>query len=90
MVPTLQDGDFVIVKTPTSNQIFSKNDIVILKKPWDPMLIKRVIGQAKDATYQLAGDGINSIPKIDLSNIHKNQIIGKAIFTINKLGIKKL
>lgn len=90
MAPTLKNGDFVIIRTSSSNHRLSKNDIVVMKKLCEPMLIKRVVGRVEDTTYQLAGDGVGSMPKIDLTNVSISQIIGKAVFAINKLGIKKL
>lgn len=84
MQPTLNIDDVILVKTCDIREL-NKNDIITFTK--DEKIIShrivKIIEKEKDRTFVTKGDN-NDIE--DTGFVHKEQIYGKVIFNIPKLG----
>lgn len=80
MIPTLQDGDYVILRRERA-QAYRTGDVVCIRRAGEPLLIKRLAKDAGDG-FRLSGDGPASQPSIDLGIVTRREIEGRAVARI--------
>lgn len=87
MVPTMEEGDFILLKVASSVRSYDVGAIVVLKRLCEPLMIKRIVACNEDGSYQLAGDNIDSISKTDIGKVEKQQILGQAVLRLGGKGV---
>lgn len=85
MMPTLCDGDYVLVWR-RRGQGFRPGDVVCVRRGDEPRLVKR-LGASVDGGFRLAGDGLASQPSVDLGIVRPGQIEGRAIVRVSGSAI---
>lgn len=84
MLPSLHEGDFILIKKTNPKTRSRIGDMVILKLTGHPIMVKRISAYNDDGSYCLKGDGIASIPQVDLGQIKQSDIIAKVIWTFSE------
>jgi len=87
MVPTLHCGDFILTKVAATHRFYEVRDIVIIKRLGEAMMIKRIVCRNSDGSYKLAGDNVDSIPKVDIGNAQQQQIVAKALIKLTPTSL---
>lgn len=85
MVPTLDDGDFVVVVPLSPRVPFARATIgavVVARHPELGLLVKRVVERATNGWVALGGDGPWSTAPEHLGFVPQEQIVGRALFRI--------
>ncbi len=86
MAPTLADGDYVLVRRPGRRGALTvrTGDVVCVRRPGLPMMIKR-LGARDGASgrFALSGDGIGSMPSVDLGTVAGDEVLGRAVLVIS-------
>lgn len=82
MSPTYKNGDFAIGKVATAKSRLRVGDIVILQRGNEYPMIKRLSAKADGDCFEIQGDNVKSMSKVDLGVVHKDQIVAKAVYRI--------
>jgi len=89
MVPAFEQGDILIVQGVPAEQL-NISDIIVFSVPQQSTpIVHRIIEINKDGTFQTKGDANNGQLSFE-KNILKENIHGKVIFIIPKLGWIKI
>ena len=80
MEPTLTDGAYALAREYKATALLpAAGHIAVVRHPVHGLITKRVIRRRDDNTYELAGDGIGSIPAVDLKAIPFHQIEARIV-----------
>lgn len=82
MVPTLDDGDYVLLKRYGRFRRPRTGDVACIRRGDGPMLIKRLAARDGDGRFSLSGDSVASAPAIDLGYVSELEIVGRAVFRV--------
>jgi len=82
MVPTLDDGDYVLLKRYGRFRRPRPGDVACIRRGDGPMLIKRLGARDGQGRFGLSGDGPASAPAIDLGHASECEIVGRAHFRL--------
>jgi hypothetical protein len=89
MMPTLNDGDHVLLKRYGRFRRPQPGDVACIRSGGgEPMLIKRLITRDGNARFGLAGDGAASAPAIDLGYASEREIVGRRRFPVSDNRIR--
>ena len=83
MVPSLDDGDHVLVKRYGRFRRPLPGDVACIRRGDEPMLIKRLAARGPDGRFGLSGDGAASAPAIDLGFAADHEIVGRAVLRLS-------
>ncbi len=87
MLPTLKDGDIVITvkpRTPRAGFIYVCHHSDL------GQIIKRLSGFDARGRAVLSGDNPNSTPSAVMGTVEPERLMGRAVFSIGKSGIRRL
>lgn len=87
MEPTLRDGDLVLARSGGRGRAPRTGDVVCIRRPNEPQMIKRLGPVDPAGGFRLSGDGAASAPAIDLGVVTGEQIAARAIVRISGFGI---
>jgi phage repressor protein C with HTH and peptisase S24 domain len=90
MLPTLGDGDYVIVRQRDRGRAPGEGDVVCLSRRGEPRLIKRLGAASDDGRFRLSGDGAASQPSIDLGTVAARDIEGRVVARITGSSIRRV
>jgi hypothetical protein len=82
MVPTLDDGDHVLLKRYGRFHRPRQGDVACIRRCDAPMLIKRLGARDGQGRFGLSGDGAASTPAIDLGYASGQEIVGRAVLYV--------
>jgi hypothetical protein len=88
MVPTLEDGDHVLLKRYGRLRRPQPSDVACISRSDGPMFNKRLSASDGDGRLGLSGDGVTSAPAIDLGYAHERQIVGRAVIRLSGRRIR--
>ena len=83
MVPTLGDGDYVLLKRYGRFRRPRPGDVAFTRRGEGPMLIKRPGERDGQGRFGLFGDGATSAPAVDLGYAPEQEIVGCAILGVS-------
>lgn len=90
MVPTLDDGDYVLLKRYGRFRRPREGDVACIRRGVAPMLIKRLGACGGDGRFGLSGDGAASARAIDLGHASEREIVGRAVLCLSRNRIRPL
>lgn len=83
MMPTLDDGDHVLLKRYGRFRRPRQGDVACIRRGDGPMLIKRLGARDENGQFGLSGDGAASAPAIDLGYASEDEIVGRAVIRMS-------
>lgn len=88
MLPTLNDGDDVLLKCYARFRRPQPGDVTCIRRGDGPMLFKRLGARDGNVRFSLAGDSVASAPAIDLRHASECEIVGPAILPLSASHIR--
>ncbi len=82
MAPTLEDGDYVIVRDYGPGRRRPRvGDIALLDHPRLGRLLKRLADES-DGHFSLIGDGVATTPSIDLGSVPPERLLARVVWRV--------
>ena len=86
MSPTLEDGDYVIVKKP---RLFQAGLIYVINHIDLGRIIKRLQDTKHDRCFFIGDNPKKSTPSSLIGAVEKDRVIGQVVLVIGKSGIRR-
>lgn len=88
MSPTLEDGDYVLVKKPRRQRKLTLGLIYVINHSELGRIIKR-LGDMKHDRCFFIGDNPSSTPSTIIGAVERSRVTGQVIFVIGKTGLRR-
>ncbi|MEM9388563.1 MAG: S24/S26 family peptidase [Pseudomonadota bacterium] len=82
MTPALAAGDYVVLRPYTGRRAPRAGDVVSFRTAHGRQMIKRLQAEVGDGRWSVAGDGVRSMPSIDLGAIPSSAFQGRVVWRI--------
>ena len=87
MTPTLFDGDILIITKPRA---LRAGLIYVINHSDLGRIVKRIDSFDERGRVELSGDNPASTPSAVMGTVEPSRLIGRALFSIGKSGVRKL
>ena len=90
MVPTLQDGDFILFRRLSADDSPSPGRIVIVRHQRLGTIVKLLEEETRPDRFRLSGLSALSVDSSHMGNVARQDIIGQAVLRIGRHGTSRL
>ncbi len=86
MSPTISPGDYVVLRRYRPGRPPRPGDVAVYRDRSGRTMIKRLADPLADGRFQVAGDGVQSAPRVDLQPVAPDALLGRVVHVIRGRG----